>query len=256
MPGEFLKHLGFVFSLLGYVGLSLFYFVEQDLWLSLAAWLGLLSVKVLIKPLRSQVPLCLMIGLCFGLLDVLVRMGVLWPLDFCFVAIFGFVFSRFVVRRPVEKLKWSFAFSKLEVISILVINIPAIAILIWYYNTHPEVSKMFPSVDFPIWSIPLLILGVAAVNGFREEIFYRGFVQPNSSLQSPAWFVVGLQAVLFGFLHFSNAFPQGWLGVFLTAIWGAAIAVQYQMFKSISLAWVTHAVADAIMFSIIIYTRS
>lgn len=186
----------------------------------------------------------------------LILAGIPWPLDFCLVAIFGFVFSRFVMRRPVEKLKWSFAFSKPEVISILVINVPAIGILFWYYNSHPEVANMFPAVDFSLRSIPLVILGAAAVNGFREEIFYRGFVQPNSSLQSPVWFIVGLQAILFGFLHYSNAFPQGWLGVFLTAIWGAAIAIQYQIFKSISLAWITHAVADAIMFSIIIYTRS
>ncbi|MNK99640.1 CAAX amino terminal protease self- immunity [compost metagenome] len=251
-----MKHLGFVFSLLGYAGLSYLYFVELDLWLSLAAWLGLLSVKVLIQQLRPQVPLCLMIGLCFGLLNVLLQAGIPWPLDFCLVAIFGFVFSRYVMRRPVEKLKWSFAFSKREVISVLVINVPAIAVLILYYNSHPEVAEMFPAVDFPVWSVPLVILGAAAVNGFREEIFYRGFVQPNSSLQSPVWFIVGLQAVLFGFLHYSNAFPQGWLGVFLTATWGAAIAIQYQMFKSISLAWLTHAVADAIMFSIILYTRA
>lgn len=253
-----MRHLGFVFSLLGYVGLSYLYFVERDLWLAVAAWAGLLALKVLIKPLRSQVSLCLMIGLCFGLLNGLHRLGpwLQWPFDFMLVAIFGFVFSRYVMRRPVEKLKWSFVFSKLEVISILVINVPAIAILIWYYKSHPEVAKMFPAVDFPIWSIPLLLLGVAAINGFREEIFYRGFVQPNSSLQSPAWFIVGLQAILFGFMHYSNSFPEGWLGVLLTAIWGAAIAVQYQMFKSISLAWVTHAVADAIMFSIILYTRA
>jgi membrane protease YdiL (CAAX protease family) len=179
-----------------------------------------------------------------------------WPLDFCVVALFGILFSRIVLRKPAQRLKWSLSFSKREIISILIINVPAIAILIWYFNAHPEVANTWPVPELPMWGVPFVVLAIAAVNGLREEIFYRGFIQPNSALQSPAWFVISLQAVLFGFLHFANAFPQGWLGVLMTATWGAAIAIQYQMFKSISLAWVTHAVADAIMFSIIIYSRT
>jgi hypothetical protein len=84
----------------------------------------------------------------------------------------------------------------------------------------------------------------------------RGLLQANSPKEAPAWFVIGAQAILFGTLHFKNAFPQGWLGVFLTGIWGAAIATQYRLFRSIALAWVTHAVADAVMFAIILSTRT
>lgn len=178
------------------------------------------------------------------------------PLDFYLTTLFGFGILRYGIRKPTQKLKWSFSFSKWEMASIAIINIPAIAILIWYYNSNPEVANMWPVPKLSLLGVPFVVMLIASLNGLREEIFYRGLLQPVSSGSSPVWFVIGLQAVLFGFLHFMNAFPQGWLGVFLTATWGAAIAIQYHVFKSISLSWVTHAMADAIMFSIIIYTRS
>lgn len=253
-----MKHIPYVFSLIGYVALSYFYFVEREFILALGLWAGLLLIKVAVKPLREQVPLLLVVGACFAFFNFLHRSThwVRWPVDFYLTTLLGFVILRFVLRRPVEKLKWSFKFSKWEWLSIFAINIPAVAILIWYYTANPEVADMWPVPNLPLWSIPLVVFGIAAINGLREEIFYRGLLQPASSEKSPVWFVIGLQAVLFGFLHFVNAFPEGWLGVAMTATWGAAIAIQYRFFKSISLSWVTHAVADAVMFSIILLTRS
>jgi|GEM_PF-3088421 CAAX amino terminal protease family. len=251
-----MQNFAAVFSLISYVAISTLYFVEREYLWAFIAWAGLLALKLLVKPLRPQAVLFSVIGLCFVFFHGLhwTSPYLQWPLDFFLTALFGFAVLRFGFKRPTEKLKWSFKFSKQEWLSIVVINVPTLAVLVWYYFTHPEVSKMFPVPDLPVWSIPLVILGVAAINGLREEIFYRGFVQPAST-NKPVWFVIALQAVLFGFLHFANAFPQGWLGVFLTALWGAAIAIQYRLFKSIALSWLTHAMADALMFSIIIATK-
>lgn len=253
-----MKNVVYGLSLIAYTMLSYFYFVERDFSIAFYSWISLLIVTLLFKPFREQTPLLLLIGLCFCFLNLLNRVSpwLQWPLDFYLVALFGFGILRFGIRRPVEKLKWSFSFSRHELISIFAVNIPATVILVWYYSSHPEVAKMWPVPKLPLWEIPFVVLLIAGLNGLREEILYRGLLQTASSQKSPAWFVIGLQAVLFGFLHFMNAFPQGWLGVFLTAIWGGAIALQYRIFKSISLSWVTHAMVDAIMFGIIIYTRS
>lgn len=253
-----IKNITYVFWLVAYVVLSCLYFVKRDFAAAFFCWFGLLILATAIKTMRNQRELLFLIGLCFCFINLLHKVSpwLQWPLDFYLTTIFGFGVLRFGLRRPVQKLKWSFSFSKWELASIAVINVPAIAILIWYYYAHPEVANMWPVPDLPLWGIPFVVLLIAGINGLREEIFYRGLLQPVSSETSPVWFVIGLQAVLFGFLHFMNAFPQGWLGVFLTATWGAAIAIQYKMFRSISLSWVTHAMADAIMFSIILYTRS
>lgn len=101
----------------------------------------------------------------------------------------------------------------------------------------------------------MVVLLIAAVNGLREEIYYRGLLQTMSAEKYSTWFVILFQAISFGPLHFANAFPQGWLGVGLTALWGSAIAIQYQYFRSISLSWLTHSIADAVMFSVILLVR-
>jgi len=253
-----MTHFTYVFSLVAYTTLSFLYYVERDQTITLFGWIGLLLISFLLKPMRGQTPLLLLIGLCFCFLSLLHKVSpwLQWPFDFYLTALFGFGLLRFGLRTPVEKLKWSFSFSRWELVSILAINIPAIFILIWYYRSNPAVADLWPLPKLPLWSVPFVVLLIAAINGLREEIFYRGLLQSASGKDSPAWFVIGLQAILFGFVHFMNAFPQGWLGVFLTAIWGSAIATQYRIFKSISLSWVTHAMADALMFGIIIYTKS
>ncbi|WP_413581509.1 CPBP family intramembrane glutamic endopeptidase [Bdellovibrio sp. HCB288] len=252
------NQLTYLFSLMSYLLLSFLYFVERDFSTAFWAWIGILIAKILIKPLRQHFYLFLTIGICFSFfrfLTIFDERYLAWPVDFFLTTLIGFIFLKYVLKKPVDRLKWSFSFSRWELASVFIINIPSIAILYWYYNAHPEVSNMWPVLNVPMWSLPILVLAIALVNGLREEIFYRGFIQNNTHTHSPVWYVVGLQAVLFGFLHFSNAFPQGWMGVLLTALWGAAIAIQYRIFKSFSLAWLTHAMADAIMFSIILMTR-
>lgn len=252
------NQLGFLFSLISYLIVSFLYFVKGDFSLALYVWMAVLAIKLLIKPLRQHIGLFLTVGICFSFLGLISYFGgpyLEWPVDFFLTTLVGFIFLKYVLKKPVDRLKWSFSFSRWECLSILIINIPSVAILYWYYKTHPEVSNMLSLPSVPTWSLPLLVLAIALINGLREEIFYRGFVQNNTRSHSPAWYAIGLQAVLFGFLHFSGSFPQGWLGVLMTAFWGAAIAIQYRIFKSISLAWMTHAVADAIMFTIILATR-
>ena len=252
-----MKKLPYVLSLISFAVLAYFNHVERDYPTALVIWLGVCGLFYAVKPLRAQAPLILLVGLCGCFRVVISNLSPirLWPFDFYLTALFGFFIYRYIFKKPFGKLKWSFNFTKHEWASIFAINIPSIVVLLWYYSIHPEVSKTFPALDVPLWSLPFVIIVLAAINGLREELFYRGLVQTASN-PSPTWFVIALQALLFGFLHYSNSFPQGWLGVGLTALWGSLIAVQYHWSKSIALAWVTHAMADACMVGIIIYTRS
>ncbi|QDK45234.1 hypothetical protein DOM22_08735 [Bdellovibrio sp. ZAP7] len=253
-----MKNIIYGLWLIAYIVLSYFFFVERDFATAFYSWLGLVIAVGFVKSQREQLKLLILIGACFTVLRILVYSSPFleWPVDFYLVALFGYFLLRFGFRQKPEKLKWSLKFSKREWASIFIINIPAVGILLWYFKLHPQVAEMFPELNVPLWGLPLVVLLLAAVNGLREEIFYRGLIQPASSVSSPAWFVVGLQAVLFGFMHYANSFPEGWLGVVMTAAWGAAIAIQYRMFKSISLAWLTHTIADAVMFGIILFVRS
>ena len=178
-----------------------------------------------------------------------------WPLDFYIATLAGFVFLKYVLKEKRPLFRWGGSFTKAQVLSIFVINIPACLILCWYFNAHREVAQSWPIPEMSVLALLLVVVSIAVVNGLREEIYFRGLLQENSSGAFPSWMVILIQGLFFGFMHFANAFPQGWLGVFLTGMWGVAIAVQYQIFRSLKLAWLTHSIADAVMFSIILLTR-
>lgn len=176
-----------------------------------------------------------------------------WPFDFFIMAGTGFLLLRLFDRDT--PLIWSVPLTKSQFLSALIINIPSVFILDWYFEANKEVAQHWPFPELPIWFTPFFILLIAAINGLREEIYYRGILQSQSYRNFPSWFCVAFQAIMFGGLHYTNAFPQGWIGVSLTGLWGGAIAIQYHVFRSIKLAWITHATADAIMFTIIIMSR-
>lgn len=178
-----------------------------------------------------------------------------WPLDFYIMAAAGFLYLKFFDRKNSLSLGWNISFTKSQILSILIINVPSVAVLHWYFMENKEVAKQWPIPELPIWAMPIFVLLIAAVNGLREEMYFRGLLQSQTNKDFSPWFTMLFQAILFGSLHFSGAFPQGWIGVFLTALWGGAIAIQFQIFRSIKLAWLTHSIADAIMFTAILLAR-
>ncbi len=151
--------------------------------------------------------------------------------------------------------RWSLKFSRNEWLSFLGIVLPSVIVLSFYYRAFPEVAKSLPMPDLPSWSIPLVIIGAAVVNGLAEELVYRfTFQQALLKSNGVVWSIL-MQALAFGFLHYQNGFPQGGVGVFLTTLFGVLIGVQYYRTRSASLAWMTHSVTDAVMFAIIIYQK-
>jgi len=181
----------------------------------------------------------------------------LWPINLIVIAGITYLAIRYIMKAPLQEVRWNYRFSKKEWLSVFIITLPSILILYWYFVNHPEVSDQFPLPDLPMWSLPFVVLALAAVNGLREELIYRYLYLslPNKTEIDLRWVLLLGQAVLFGFLHFQSGFPQGWLGVLMTGTWGLAIGIQFTMFRSITLAWFTHSVADAIMFTIILATR-
>lgn len=152
------------------------------------------------------------------------------------------------IFQKIIQINWSIHLNTKHRFSILIINLPTIVILYLYFNAHKEVAQQWALPSFPKWSLHIVVILIAAINGLREELLYRGLFQSLSSATYSPWFIILFQAISFGTLHFMNAFPQGWLGVGLTALWVSALAIQYHFFRSISLAWLTHSIADAIMF--------
>jgi membrane protease YdiL (CAAX protease family) len=238
-----------------YVSFGFFYWIEGHFYLSALSLIFAASLALLLHQFNKYLILTLILGLThLALPFVYLIPYAKWPFDFIFLAVLGFLVCQFLFKKNLS-LKWSLKFSKPEVLSIAIINVPAVFVLAIYFHYNKALALSFPLPSVPIWSLPLVVITGALINGFREELYYRGLLQSLSQESLRPWAVVLLQAFFFGILHFQNAFPQGWIGVGLTSLWGGLIAIQYQVFRSMALAWVTHAVADAVMFSIIILNR-
>jgi membrane protease YdiL (CAAX protease family) len=149
--------------------------------------------------------------------------------------------------------RWNFRFSKMEILSIFGIAIPSFIVLVFYYRAFPEVAKSWPLPEMPPWSLPVVIVGAAGINGLAEELVYRFAFQRALLADNGVAFSILVQALAFGFLHFQNGFPRGWIGVALTTLFGVLMGVQYYRTRSIALAWVTHSLTDALMFAVIVY---
>lgn len=177
-----------------------------------------------------------------------------WPLDLYLASFLIYFALRFFKMLP-EKINWELKLTRGMMFSLILIVVPSLVCLVGYFYYHPEVAKQFPYLDVPAWTMPLIILLIALVNGFREEIYFRFLLQNslNGVFSYPTGIIIS--AILFGFIHFQAGFPQGYLGVFLTSLFGLLVGLQYFFYKSAILTGLTHAVTDAVMFSIILLSR-
>jgi hypothetical protein len=222
----------------------------------IAIYLSLLLVTVFVQAVSSLKFQALALFLAYSILYLLIPVPYLnsWPFDmFIIVGVSWFVLGRF--GNIDFSANWSIKFTKIEWLSFLFISIPSVIFLTVYFKYFPEIAKKFPLPEVPIWSLPLLVFSVALVNGLREELVYRLIFQRTFlGAMAPVWAIL-LQSLAFGFLHFRNGFPQGWIGVGLTTLFGILMGIQFHLTRKMSLAWLTHAFVDAAMFTIIILNR-
>jgi membrane protease YdiL (CAAX protease family) len=253
-----LLHLDFWEVLVGLLLIScwVYSYVLGKIFVPAIFYVGLYIGSILIPSMKKMREVALVLGVAFVTVRIIRFIPIFgdWP-----VAMFTIAGACFFTLRKVTTIdfaaRWNFRFSRREVASTVGIVLPSLFVLIWYYRTFPEVAKTWPMPPMPSWIVPLAICGAAAINGLGEELVYR-FILQRSFIRSnsPIWAIL-MQALAFGFLHFRNGFPQGWTGLALATLFGAAIGVQFFITRSIALAWLTHAVTDAIMFGIIVLNR-
>lgn len=178
-----------------------------------------------------------------------------WPIDlFIASAIFWFLIKK-TKLRPETKIEWKIPSNKFALLSIPAIVIPSLACLLIYFRYYPEVANQWTLPEMPFWAIPLVVVMIALVNGLREEFFYRFLLQSVLVSKWSQFYGLLCSSILFGYMHFSAGFPQGYWGVLLTSLFGYIIGLQYFYFKSRFLIWATHSITDAVMFAVILMSR-
>ncbi len=178
-----------------------------------------------------------------------------WPIDQFLGALILFLGSKFFIH-PKEPLSWSLRFSKRMVLSIVGIVVPSLICLILYFINHREVADKWPLPQMPLWAIPFAVVLIALINGLREEIYFRFTLQRYLTECLSPQLAILCASLVFGYMHYQGGFPAGGLGVFLTTLFGFLIGIQFYYFRSATLSWITHSVTDAVMFAIILLSKT
>ncbi len=143
-------------------------------------------------------------------------------------------------------------------IDLFVVGIIALSVFVLsiYFVYNPDVADTFPLSQMPKYVVPFAILLMATINGLREEYLFRFILQRCLINRLNLFIAIFLQAFIFGLIHYQFGFPRGYLGVFLTTLFGIAVGFQYHHFRSFTLTWFTHSLVDFIMFAIILGSKS
>lgn len=178
-----------------------------------------------------------------------------WPIDLFAGTILLVLFNKYTLKEK-SRFTWKLQLNKQTMLSLFLILIPSVFSLYLYFIFHKNVANKWPLPNMPIWAIPFAVAIIALINGLREEIYFRFFLQNYLKEVTNAPIAIIGTSIVFGYLHFQAGFPEGYLGVILTSLFGLMIGIQFNYFKSATLSWITHSITDAIMFVIILLNKS
>jgi uncharacterized protein len=174
-----------------------------------------------------------------------------WPLPALAAVAVSAVISRrrsswLTLGRP-DRLAWL-----LTVVTVLVA--PA-ALVVWFVSLGDPSGSVQAGVSLlrglPTWSLPLVGLAFALANAFAEEAIYRGILQTALARVVGPVPAIPLQGLAFGAAHL-HGFPSGPAGVVLATLYGTALGVIRWRSDGLRACWVTHVVADMMIFALVV----
>ena len=128
------------------------------------------------------------------------------------------------------------------------------ALSVWFYFQRDNpYAELIPSLSLYLL-IPLGI-GVACINACYEEGLFRSIFLSLFSDKVGRNTANILQSVWFSFLHYQGGFPSGILGILMTFTFGVMMGYLVQRTKGIFLVVIIHAIADFVIFLLIILRR-
>lgn len=118
--------------------------------------------------------------------------------------------------------------------------------LAFVFALAPERFLSFPLSNPGFWLI--VVTFYPLLSAFPQEIIYRSlFFERYQSLFPNEWTAIIANGALFGFGHL---FYDNWVTIAMTSVGGAIMGWAYLRHRSVLLAWVLHALAGQIIFTV------
>ncbi len=96
---------------------------------------------------------------------------------------------------------------------------------------------------------------IALANATCEELLYRVILQSEARRLAGPALAICFQALLFGTTHYVTGFPNGWVGVWLTLVFGLAMGLLTRWARSVWPAVLVHALCDGLIITLVVLER-
>ena len=136
----------------------------------------------------------------------------------------------------------------------LVVVVSTGALVVWNLICRPDLGPSRANIPpMPLWLLPLAGVAFALLNSAVEEAIFRGiFLQALDSAVGAGTISLVIQAVFFGWLHYSEiGFPKGLAGVAMASVYGLLLGYLRYRSQGMLAPWLAHAGTDIAIFTIV-----
>jgi len=136
----------------------------------------------------------------------------------------------------------------------IVVVVSTAALLVWNLICRPDLTPSRANIpSMPLWLLPLAGVAFALVNSAVEEAIFRGiFLQALDSAVGAGFISLVIQAVIFGWLHYSEVgFPKGLVGVAMASVYGLLLGYLRYRSRGMLAPWLAHFGTDIAVFTIV-----
>ena len=136
----------------------------------------------------------------------------------------------------------------------LVVVVSTGALVAWNLICQPDLGPNRANIPpMPLWLLPLTGVAFALINSAVEEAIFRGiFLQALDSAVGAGTISLVIQAVFFGWLHYSEiGFPKGLAGVAMASVYGLLLGYLRYRSQGMLAPWLAHAGTDIAVFTIV-----
>jgi membrane protease YdiL (CAAX protease family) len=136
----------------------------------------------------------------------------------------------------------------------LVVVVSTGALVAWNLICRPDLGPNRANIPpMPLWLLPLTGVAFALLNSAVEEAIFRGiFLQALDSAVGAGTISLVIQAVFFGWLHYSEiGFPKGLAGVSMASVYGLLLGYLRYRSQGMLAPWLAHAGTDIAIFTIV-----
>ena len=136
----------------------------------------------------------------------------------------------------------------------LVVVVSTGALVAWNLICQPDLGPNRANIPpMPLWLLPLTGVAFGLLNSAVEEAIFRGiFLQALDSAVGAGTISLVIQAVFFGWLHYSEiGFPRGLVGVAMASVYGLLLGYLRYRSQGMLAPWLAHAGTDIAVFTIV-----